>query len=183
FKMASFSISSSGTPTLSQLVFVSPHNPTKRLKLSLLRRPTNLVSRRTSTKVFGSKIKAVQREESAVLDEKDRELATKVNDRSYSNTKENERLVKYMNGNGNGTSSVGLRSEQVQKNIRKKKSIDEIGQEEAWFKRSGGDQVEVSVAPGGRWSRFKTYSTIQRTMEIWGFVLTFIFKIWLNNQK
>ncbi|CAK9178191.1 unnamed protein product [Ilex paraguariensis] len=41
----------------------------------------------------------------------------------------------------------------------------------------------VSVAPGGRWNRFKTYSTIQRTLEIWVFVLTFIFKDWLNNHK
>ncbi|GFY94166.1 ABC2 homolog 13 [Actinidia rufa] len=41
----------------------------------------------------------------------------------------------------------------------------------------------VSVAPGGRWNRFRTYSTIQRTLEIWGSVLTFIFKAWLNNQK
>ncbi|GJM85337.1 hypothetical protein PR202_ga01778 [Eleusine coracana subsp. coracana] len=43
--------------------------------------------------------------------------------------------------------------------------------------------LQVSVAPGGRWNRFKTYSTIQRTLEIWGFVFTFIFKAWLNNQK
>lgn len=42
---------------------------------------------------------------------------------------------------------------------------------------------QVSVAPGGRWNRFKTYSTIQRTLEIWGFVFTFIIKAWLNNQK
>ena len=42
---------------------------------------------------------------------------------------------------------------------------------------------QVSVAPGGRWNRFRTYSTIQRTLEIWGSVLTFIFKAWLNNQK
>ncbi|KAG0469764.1 hypothetical protein HPP92_016464 [Vanilla planifolia] len=41
----------------------------------------------------------------------------------------------------------------------------------------------VSVAPGGRWNRFKTYSAIQRTFEIWGFVFAFIFKAWLNNQK
>ncbi|KAL1567979.1 hypothetical protein AAHA92_03392 [Salvia divinorum] len=41
----------------------------------------------------------------------------------------------------------------------------------------------VSIAPGGRWNRFKTYSTIQRTLEIWGFVLGFIFKAWLSNQK
>jgi len=42
---------------------------------------------------------------------------------------------------------------------------------------------QVAVAPGGRWSRFKTYSTIQRTLEIWGFVVNFIFKAWLDNQK
>ncbi|CAN6238417.1 unnamed protein product [Urochloa humidicola] len=39
------------------------------------------------------------------------------------------------------------------------------------------------IDPGGRWNRFKTYSTIQRTLEIWGFVFTFIFKAWLNNKK
>ncbi|KAF2611629.1 hypothetical protein F2Q70_00010809 [Brassica cretica] len=43
--------------------------------------------------------------------------------------------------------------------------------------------TQVSVAPGGRWSRFKTYSTIQRTLEIWGFVITFIFRTWLSGQK
>ena len=43
--------------------------------------------------------------------------------------------------------------------------------------------LQVAVAPGGRWSRFKTYSMIQRTLEIWGFVITFIFKSWLNNRK
>lgn len=42
---------------------------------------------------------------------------------------------------------------------------------------------QVSVAPGGRWNKFKTYSTIQRTFEIWGFVISFLFKAWLNNQK
>ncbi|EES05306.1 hypothetical protein BDA96_04G201600 [Sorghum bicolor] len=63
---------------------------------------------------------------------------------------------------------------------RRKERVEEIGREDAWFKQSSG---EVSVAPGGRWNRFKTYSTIQRTLEIWGFVFTFIFKAWLNNQK
>ncbi|RLN07263.1 hypothetical protein C2845_PM11G08920 [Panicum miliaceum] len=69
---------------------------------------------------------------------------------------------------------------------RRKERVEEIGREDAWFKQSGGERLpvpEVSVAPGGRWNRFKTYSTIQRTLEIWGFVFTFIFKAWLNNQK
>lgn len=97
----------------------------------------------------------------------------------------NGSLVKYVNGNGNGgmvtSSEEAVEVKVEERNV--KKSIEEIGQEEAWFKQSGGDQVEVSVAPGGRWSRFKTYSTVQRTLEIWGFVLTFIFRAWLNNQK
>nr|CAB3450155.1 unnamed protein product [Digitaria exilis] len=95
---------------------------------------------------------------------------------------------------------------------RRKERVEEIGREDAWFKQSRGDRLpqvssvclksvslhrlssatsskqmiicnRVSVAPGGRWNRFKTYSTIQRTLEIWGFVFTFIFKAWLNNQK
>jgi len=43
--------------------------------------------------------------------------------------------------------------------------------------------LQVSVTPGGRWNRFKTYSTIQRTLEIWGFVVQFIFRTWLSNKK
>lgn len=67
--------------------------------------------------------------------------------------------------------------------VMEKKTVEDIGQEEAWFKQGGRGKLEVSVAPGGRWSRFKTYSTIQRTLEIWGFVLTFVFRVWLSNQK
>ncbi|KAL4421257.1 hypothetical protein ABPG75_010548 [Micractinium tetrahymenae] len=39
------------------------------------------------------------------------------------------------------------------------------------------------VAPGGRWSQFKSYSTFQRTWDIWRFGLTFFFKLWCINQK
>ncbi|TYG75693.1 hypothetical protein ES288_D03G052800v1 [Gossypium darwinii] len=100
-------------------------------------------------------------------------------------------LVKYVNGNGNGAAAEVMAAEVMQvvekegvvSEEARKKRVEDIGKEEAWFKRSTQDQVEVSVAPGGRWSRFKTYSTIQRTLEIWGFVLTFVFKAWLNNQK
>ncbi|XP_044469491.1 protein ACTIVITY OF BC1 COMPLEX KINASE 8, chloroplastic [Mangifera indica] len=106
----------------------------------------------------------------------------------------NGSLVKYVNGNGLAVDAevvgefeegelVDELKEKMKEDERKKK-VEEIGKEEAWFKKSGLEkQIEVSVAPGGRWSRFKTYSTIQRTMEIWGFVLTFIFKAWLNNLK
>lgn len=95
----------------------------------------------------------------------------------------NGTLVKYVNGNGVAAAVVEeiQASESVEEG--RKKRIEEIGKEEAWFKRSDQQQIEVSVAPGGRWNRFKTYSTIQRTLEIWGFVFNFIIKAWLNNQK
>ncbi|RLM78610.1 hypothetical protein C2845_PM12G18240 [Panicum miliaceum] len=106
------------------------------------------------------------------------------------------------NGNGNGSAGAAVKEKEpaaatassaavvhvspVEDERRRKERVEEIGKEDAWFKQSGGERLpvpEVSVAPGGRWNRFKTYSTIQRTLEIWGFVFTFIFKAWLNNQK
>lgn len=156
--MATFSTS------FSSLIFLSPHNPTKRLKLSLYK-PFNLEAR-SSVKILGIRIRAVKREESAVLDEKDRELAAKVNgsvngssngNYGYTNGSvdnygngsvkfgsEDESLVKYVNGNGSGNRNVAFSSEgKVEKGvISEKKSIEDIGQEEAWFKKSGGD-VEV----------------------------------------
>ncbi|KAK4485967.1 hypothetical protein RD792_008621 [Penstemon davidsonii] len=202
--MATFS-ASFGASTLPEPLFLSPRNPTKRFKISLYK-PINLEPRSYS-KVRGTRIKAVQREESAVLDNKDTELVTKLNSSvngngsySYSNGSvgnyangsvklENENGSLYVNKIGDGNGSVAMRSENEVKLVKTKKvsstkkSVEEIGQEETWFNQKGKDQVEVSVAPGGRWSRFKTYSTIQRTLEIWGFVVTFIFKVWLNNQK
>ncbi|KAG6399713.1 hypothetical protein SASPL_141194 [Salvia splendens] len=194
--MATFSIFSS---TLPELIFLSPHNSTKRLKLFLSR-----AGPRSNAKILG-RIRAIQREDS-VLEARDRELAAKLNgsvngnyssrngsvgsygNESVKSESENGSLARYVNGNGNGNGSVGsgnavLEAVEMEEVVSEKKSVEEIGQEEAWFKQGGGDQVEVSVAPGGRWSRFKTYSTIQRTLEIWGFVLTFIFRVWLNNQK
>ncbi|KAG7026809.1 hypothetical protein SDJN02_10816 [Cucurbita argyrosperma subsp. argyrosperma] len=95
----------------------------------------------------------------------------------------NGSLMKYVNGNGVAASVVGEIQASESTEEGRKKRIEEIGKEEAWFKRSEQQQTEVSVAPGGRWNRFKTYSTIQRTLEIWGFVFTFIIKAWLNSQK
>mmetsp|Transcript_29730 Transcript_29730/g.65790 ORF Transcript_29730/g.65790 Transcript_29730/m.65790 type:complete len:842 (-) Transcript_29730:440-2965(-) len=37
--------------------------------------------------------------------------------------------------------------------------------------------------PGGRWAKFKSYSTFQRTFEIWSFAIQFAFKYFLLNQK
>ncbi|KAL8478913.1 hypothetical protein ACS0TY_030704 [Phlomoides rotata] len=175
--------SSTNFTALTEPIFLPPHNPAKRLKLFLYR-PHNR-ELRNSIKILGIRIRAVQREESAVLVEKDRELEGKLNagvdengNGKYGYSNGNGSLMKYVNGNGSVASRSG-----VEVVISKNKSIEEIGQEEAWFKRKGQDQAEVSVAPGGRWNRFKTYSTIQRTLEIWGFVLSFLFKAWLSNRK
>ncbi|XP_077213077.1 ABC2 homolog 13 [Tasmannia lanceolata] len=91
----------------------------------------------------------------------------------------NGSLAKYINGNGAATKEVS----EAESEVKRKKKVEEIGQEDAWFKRNKTKGIEVSVSPGGRWNRFKTYSTIQRTLEIWGSVLTFLFKAWLVNQK
>ncbi|XP_073104185.1 protein ACTIVITY OF BC1 COMPLEX KINASE 8, chloroplastic isoform X2 [Elaeis guineensis] len=90
----------------------------------------------------------------------------------------NGSLVKYTGGNG----TIGEVVDDVSEERKRKKRVEDIGKEEAWFKKAG-QEPQVSVAPGGRWNRFKTYSTIQRTLEIWGFVFTFLFRAWLNNQK
>lgn len=103
----------------------------------------------------------------------------------FANGASNGSLVTYGYENGNGVATeVEVEVEASKRNEDgRKKRLEEIGKEDAWFKQTGSEQVEVAVAPGGRWSRFKTYSTIQRTLEIWGFVATFVFKAWLNSQK
>lgn len=67
------------------------------------------------------------------------------------------------------------------KDVELLSKVESIEAEDPWFKKA--KNVKVSVAPGGRWNKFKTYSTIQRSLEIWGFVITFVFKWWLNKQK
>ncbi|KAK7369402.1 hypothetical protein VNO80_11439 [Phaseolus coccineus] len=100
----------------------------------------------------------------------------------------NGSLVKYVNGNGNGVAAEVVVEDFMESSERRedgrKRRLEEIGKEDAWFKKQSAEApIKVAVAPGGRWSRFKTYSMIQRTLEIWGFVITFIFKSWLNNRK
>lgn len=73
-------------------------------------------------------------------------------------------------------------NKQEQKSTTKER-VESIGQEDPWFKQAGTEKVAVSVVAGGRWNQFKTYSTIQRSFEIWCFVATFLLKAWLINQK
>ncbi|KAK7350834.1 hypothetical protein VNO77_09825 [Canavalia gladiata] len=198
-----FMAASSPLP-LPELHFLSPQiTPKRRLSLSKLPSFACSISRHSSSSVSlrTARIRAI-REESA--------LAERVNDvewsgngvaavsgkdqggtngngavEGYVNGAPNGSLVKYGYENGDGVAAaevVEVESSKLSEDGRKKR-LEEIGKEDAWFKQTGNEQVEVAVAPGGRWSRFKTYSTIQRTLEIWGFVVTFIFKSWLNNQK
>ncbi|BBM99379.1 aarF domain-containing kinase [Marchantia polymorpha subsp. ruderalis] len=83
----------------------------------------------------------------------------------------------------NSSNGSAVKAPQDVSSSRLSGKVEDIGQEDPWFKQGDRQNVKVSVAPGGRWNRFKTYSTIQRTLEIWGFVVAFLFKWWLNNQK
>ncbi|KAG6717302.1 hypothetical protein I3842_04G091800 [Carya illinoinensis] len=189
--------------TLPELIFLSPQTtPKHRLFLSHISVSRNLRCRPS----FRNRIRAVS-EEGLLVEERERQLIKElkngngaasaatgdtgydVSTELYSNgivgvsERESGSLVKYVNGNGVATAELVEEEDTVSKEDGRKRRIEEIGKEDAWFKGSGKESIEVSVAPGGRWSRFKTYSTIQRTLEIWGFVLTFIFKAWLDNKK
>lgn len=55
----------------------------------------------------------------------------------------NGSLVKYVNGNGASKAAVVNEVPQM-KSEGRKRTIEEIGQEEAWFKKDGKDKLEVS---------------------------------------
>lgn len=160
--MASISATLS-TATLPELKFLCSNSASRSFRVPLSR----FSSRRRSL----IRIKAVNREESAVVEERDAELVRKVNGsvngsvkkiddlngallvEKYTNgsvgvsESENESLMKYVNGNGNGVAAksrdevVEVKAEEVVEKKEKKQSVEEIGQEEAWFKKN--DQVEV----------------------------------------
>lgn len=169
--MATFPASFS-TPTLYKLIFLSPNKPATRIKCSLSK-SSNFESR-NSIKILRTRIRAVQREESVVLEEGDNEIITKLNgsvngsangNYGYGNgsvekstngslkiESQNGSLAKYANGNGNGSVAVNTGKEMVEvvkvkEGIKKNKSVEEIGQEDAWFKQIAQDQVEVCDLP------------------------------------
>ncbi|TKY73913.1 aarF domain-containing kinase [Spatholobus suberectus] len=172
---------------LPELHFLSPQiTPKRRLSLSKLPSSAYSISRHATSNASlrAARIRAI-REESALAErvndvEWSGNGAAVANGRGRDGADGNGAVEGYVNGATNG-SLVKYASKRSEDG--RKKRLEEIGKEDAWFKQTGNDQVEVAVAAGGRWSRFKTYSTIQRTLEIWGFVATFIFKAWLNSQK
>ncbi|KAG5241738.1 aarF domain-containing protein [Salix suchowensis] len=194
---------------LPELIFLSPktRTPKHHHRLLSLSRHSLYTLNVSSNKIklnlpLRTPVIRALKEDTAVIEDREREILKELNGNGngrvngsverYVNgglvvakegeSSSNESLVKYVNGNGSAAVVTAEILVEEKKEGRKKR-IEEIGKEDAWFKRAGEQQLEVSVAPGGRWSRFKTYSMIQRTLEIWGSVLTFIFKAWLNNQK
>ncbi|KAK4798662.1 hypothetical protein SAY86_030988 [Trapa natans] len=180
---------------LSDITFLASFSPPKNARRAALSRSSIFSLSPAGKYHFGQlrdrRIRAV-REEDRIAEELRRfdsngngsaRVAVEVSVEESESGASNGSLVKYANGNGaykrvSPETEVLAGSEDA-----RKRRIEEIGEEEAWFKQSGRDKPEVSVAPGGRWSRFKTYSFIQRTLEIWGSVFIFIFKAWLINQK
>jgi hypothetical protein len=58
----------------------------------------------------------------------------------------NGSLVKYVNGNGVAAEVVDdFVATSKQKEVGRKKRLEEIGKEDAWFKRNGEPQVEVCM--------------------------------------
>ena len=115
-------------------------------------------------------IRAARQEYGAAVEERERELIEGGNGHAaaaerYSNggvrvsesangaAASNGSLVEYVNGNGNGngvaaaataTAEVAVEVEDLEvKEEGRKKRIEEIGKEDAWFKQSGGQKVEV----------------------------------------
>ncbi|KAL9241485.1 hypothetical protein vseg_015595 [Gypsophila vaccaria] len=177
-----FSLSSSSS---SSLLYFTPLSPSVKLstaKFGAIRNPKRRVLRIRAARESSTETVAINGVETVILNGKSNGNGTI---EALLNGNGSGSLAKYVNGNGkvNGGVSVAVEEVVVAEKKTKKRTVEEIGQEDAWFKQGGRDRLEVSVAPGGRWSRFKTYSTIQRTLEIWGFVVTFLFKAWLNNQK
>lgn len=153
-----FMATSSPLP-LPELHFLSPQTtPKRRISFSKLPSSPYSVSRHVTSNVSlrTSRIRAT-REESA--------LAERLNDvewtgngaaaaaadgngasvGGYVNGATNGSLVKYGYENGNGVSAEVLEVEASNKLSEdgRKKRLEEIGKEDAWFKQSGNEQVEV----------------------------------------
>lgn len=102
--------------------------------------------------VSNIRIRAV-REESVVIEEREKEVLKQVNGSngygvsvnvvdSYGNGNGSS-LAKYVNGNGSGNGVVSEVVVETTEEDARKRNVEEIGKEEAWFKRAGQQQVEV----------------------------------------
>ena len=134
-----------------ELAFLRPETAANKFRFSVSR--SNALRRLN----FGPRIRSLKREEAVVVEKEDGEIdlggngsykyVNGVENSNGSVVGENGSLIKYVNanGNGNGNGRIGMKigEEVVEK---KKKTIEEIGQEDAWFKRSGeGNLGKVEV--------------------------------------
>ncbi|CAI7776759.1 unnamed protein product [Closterium sp. NIES-53] len=79
------------------------------------------------------------------------------------------------NGAANGAAKAAAVEEKIGEGSM---GVEELTVEDRpWFEKARASNVQVSVTPGGRWNHFKTYSVIQRTFEIWSFVIAFLVKV------
>jgi hypothetical protein len=107
-----------------------------------------------------TRICAVKKEEAALVEERVSDVKWSGNGngavtktigsngsvRGYVNGSGNGSLVKYVNGNGVAAEVVDdFVATSKQKEVGRKKRLEEIGKEDAWFKRNGEPQVEVCM--------------------------------------
>lgn len=139
-------------PEIPFLTFANPPKHSRRLALS-----RRCFSRTSSTgkyhcsKLRGGRISAV-REEERIAEELRRfdsngngaaRVSVSVSVEEGESGASNGSLVKYADGNGTSTRVVPeVEVLEVNEDARKKR-IEEIGEEEAWFKQKGRDQLEV----------------------------------------
>lgn len=156
--MAASCFSASTSP---ELGFLRPDTCANKLRFSISRRNALRKFNRSSTTVsIRGRIRAVGRDEVVVVEKEDGKIDLGGNGSyKYVNGKssngsvvgENGSLMKYVNGNGNGSANGGVAmkiGEKVgeKRDEKKKKTIEEIGQEDAWFrKKNGAGKVEVYV--------------------------------------
>lgn len=153
---------------LPELHFLSPQiTPKRRLALSRFYSCKSISLHPKYRVNITTRIRAIK-DEPALIEERQKELVKRVNDvewtgngaaRSNGSMKEyvngslgvveseievsNGSLVKYVNGNGATAGYVEDVETSKSKEDGRKKRIEEIGKEDAWFKQSGKDPVEV----------------------------------------
>ena len=142
---------------LPKFTFLPPET-TPKLRLSLSR--FSLSRRITTGASLRGRVRAVQGD-GVVVEDRESELLSGGNGAAnlngnggyvyngsvegYTNGASNGSLPKYVNGNGAAAVTVVEEVYEVKTEVDgvEKKTIEEIGQEEAWFKRSGQGQIEV----------------------------------------
>lgn len=139
-------------PEITFLASVSPLEHGRHLALSRCSIPrTFLAGKYHFSQLRGRRIRAV-REEDRIAEELRRfdsngngaaRVAVELSVEERGSGASNGSLVKYANGNGASTRVVPEDEVLEVNEDARKRRIEEIGEEEAWFKRSGRDQPEV----------------------------------------